>query len=175
MPARARFEEEVLPHLDAGYNLARWLARNAHDADDVMQEACVRALRYIDSVRPGKARSWFLTIVRHAFYDWCKVNRPAELVYDSQDSVAAMADSVVIDPESAALRGVEARRLAEVVDALPLPLRETLLLLQLEALSYNEIAHVLGVPIGTVMSRLSRARAALLEVTQEVQIRRGRV
>ena len=75
-----RFEALVLPHLDAGYNLARWLTRNVNDAEDVVQDACLRALKYVGSLRDGDARAWFLTIVRHAFYDWCKRNRPAEMV-----------------------------------------------------------------------------------------------
>ena len=173
MLPRARFEEEVLPHLDAGYNLARWLARDVHDADDVVQEACVRALRYIDSLRPGSARSWFLTIVRHAYYDWRKANRPAELVHDAQDLLETMADPVAaVDPELSALTKADARTLAETVDSLPLPLREALVLRELEELSYKEIAQIQGVPIGTVMSRLARARASLQERSRQIKISR---
>ena len=87
MVDRRRFEKLVLPHLDAGYNLARWLARNATDADDVLQEACMRALKYIESLHGEQAKPWFLTIVRHAFYDWCARNRPDELAGDDGSAI----------------------------------------------------------------------------------------
>ena len=99
MAANARFEQLVLPHLDAAYNLARWLARNSQDAEDVVQDACVRALKYLDSVRGADAKAWFLTIVRHAFYDWCKHNRPAEIARDDGTAI-----DMAVDP-AAALRG----------------------------------------------------------------------
>ena len=94
MPEPTRFEDLVLPHLDAGYNLARWLTRNVDDAEDVVQDACVRALKYVGTLRDGDARAWFLTVVRHAFYDWCKRNRPAEIVKDDGTAIEmAAADS----------------------------------------------------------------------------------
>jgi RNA polymerase sigma-70 factor (ECF subfamily) len=155
-----RFEELVLPHLDAGYNLARWLTRDSQDAEDVVQEASVRALKYIGSVRGGDARAWFLTTVRHAFYDWRKRNHPAEEVVDDA-AIDLAEDPGAIDPEQAALRNAESRVLAEAVAELPLAFREVLILRELEDLSYKEIARIADIPIGTVMSRLARARALL--------------
>jgi RNA polymerase sigma-70 factor, ECF subfamily len=155
-----RFEELVLPHLDAGYNLARWLTRDSHDAEDVVQEASVRALKYVGSVRGGDARAWFLTTVRHAFYDWRKRNRPAEVVADDA-AIDLAEDPAAIDPEQAALRNAESRVLADAVAQLPLVFREVLILRELEELSYKEIARIADIPIGTVMSRLARARGLL--------------
>ena len=149
-----------MPHLNAGYNLARWLARDADDAADVVQDACLRAMRYGDSINRSDARSWFLTIVRHAFYDWCGRNRPTELVRDDE-AVAAAADRSAVDPEQAAMRRSDAKVLAEALAGLPLVFREVLTLREMEELSYKEIARVVDVPIGTVMSRLARARAML--------------
>jgi RNA polymerase sigma-70 factor (ECF subfamily) len=158
---RAIFEQRVLPHLDAGYNLARWLARNSHDAQDVVQEACVRALKHIGGLRGTDARGWFLTIVRHAFYDWRKRNRPPEEVADDAADADSTIDPAAVDPELAALRGAESRLLAQAVAQLPLPFREVLILRELEDLSYKEIARIADIPIGTVMSRLARARDML--------------
>ncbi|HET7262322.1 MAG TPA: sigma-70 family RNA polymerase sigma factor [Casimicrobiaceae bacterium] len=160
MPDHARFERLVMPHLNAGYNLARWLARDADDAADVVQDACLRAMRYVDSMNRSDARSWFLTIVRHAFYDWCGRNRPAELVRDDE-AIAATPDRSAVDPEQAAVRRSDAKVLAEALAGLPLVFREVLILREMEELSYKEIARVVDAPIGTVMSRLARARAML--------------
>ena len=161
MADRTRFEQLVLPHLDAGYNLARWLARDVHDAEDVLQDACVRALKYSGSLTGSDGRAWFLTIVRHAFYDWCGRNRPAEIVADDGAQLDAVADTHAVDPQQAALSAAESRVLADAVAELPLPFREVLVLRELEELSYKDIARVAGIPIGTVMSRLARARALL--------------
>ena len=159
MPEHARFEELVLPHLDAGHNLARWLTRDASDAEDVVQDACLRALKYVGAVHGGDARAWFLTVVRHAFYDWCRRNRPAELV-DDEGAIEAAVD-VGLQPEQAALRNAESRALAEAVEQLPLVFREVLILREFEDLSYKEIARIARIPVGTVMSRLARARSLL--------------
>jgi RNA polymerase sigma-70 factor (ECF subfamily) len=110
---RERFERHVLPHLDAAYNLARWLTRDAHDAEDVVQDACMRAMRYLDAMRDGNARAWFLTIVRHATYDWLGRNRPSEVVQDDGSAIAAAVDHMAIDPAQAAVRNAEARALAD--------------------------------------------------------------
>jgi RNA polymerase sigma-70 factor, ECF subfamily len=134
----ARFASLVLPHLDAGYNLARWLLHDGHDAHDATQEACVRALRSIGNVRGDEARPWFLTIVRHACYDW--INR---------------------NPRPGAETKAESGALAAAIAALPLPYREVIVLRELEGMTYLEIAHVADIPIGTVMSRLARARRLL--------------
>jgi RNA polymerase sigma-70 factor (ECF subfamily) len=156
-----RFEVLVLPHLDAAHNLARWLTRNPDDAEDVVQEACVRALKYIGALHGDDARAWFLTIVRHAFYDWCGRNRPAEIARDDGTAIEMTIDDAAIDPEQAALRGAESRLLADAVAELPLPYREVIILRELEELSYKEIARVADIPVGTVMSRLARARGLL--------------
>ena len=156
-----RFEKLILPHLDAAYNLARWLSRDAHDAEDVVQDACVRALKYLGSLHGDDARAWFLTIVRHAFYDWLGRNRPAEIVQDDGAALELAVDHVGATPEQAALRSDQTRALAEAMTALPLQYREVLVLRELEDLSYKEIARVADIPIGTVMSRLARARALL--------------
>jgi RNA polymerase sigma factor (sigma-70 family) len=157
----SQLESEVLPHLDAAYNLARWLARDPHDAEDVVQDACVRALRYVDSLRTGNGKAWFLTIVRNAFYDWVGRNRPMEIVRDATDLLDAAVDPDAIDPLAGAMRKADAHALADALAALPLQFREVLILRELEDLSYREIASVVGVPVGTVMSRLARGRAML--------------
>ena len=156
-----RFEALVVPHLDAAYNLARWLTRDVNDAEDVVQDACVRALRYLDSLNGGSARAWFLTIVRHAFYDWCKRNRRTEIVHDDGTAIETAVDNAAEGPEESLLRGARAQALADAVAALPLPFREVLILRELEDLSYKEIARIANIPIGTVMSRLARARGLL--------------
>jgi RNA polymerase sigma-70 factor (ECF subfamily) len=156
-----RFEALVMPHLDAAYNLARWLTRDTHDAEDVVQDACVRALKYAGSFDGRDARAWFLKIVRNAFYDWLGRNRPAEIVHDGNDTIEAAIDQAAVEPEQAAVRMADLRMLADAVAALPLQFREVLILRELEELSYKEIARVADIPLGTVMSRLARARALL--------------
>lgn len=165
MAGHADFERLVMIHLDAGYNLARWLAHDAQDAEDVLQEACLRAMRYVASLHGQDGRSWFLTIVRRAFYDWLARERPALLVRDDEAAMAALADEAD-GPEQLLLRKHERQALADAVAALPLPFREVIVLRELEELSYKQIAHIVDVPIGTVMSRLSRARARLRELLE---------
>jgi RNA polymerase sigma factor (sigma-70 family) len=155
------FEQLVLPHLDAAHNLARWLTRNTDDAEDVVQDACVRALKYVGGMQGAGAKAWFLTIVRHAFYDWCRRNRPAQIARDDGTAIESAVDDAAIDPEQAALRGADSRMLADAVAELPLAYREILILREMEELSYKQIARIADVPIGTVMSRLSRARGLL--------------
>ena len=161
VPTHNVFEQSVLPHLDAGYNLARWLTRDVHDAQDVVQDACLRAMKYAGSLNGESARPWFLTIVRHAFYDWCRRNRPAALVDDDGSALENAADDESPGPEQVCVRRAESRALADAIAALPLAFREVLVLRELEELSYKEIARVADIPIGTVMSRLARARALL--------------
>ena len=160
MPEHADFESLVLVHLDAGYNLARWLTHDARDAEDVVQDACLRAMKYIGSLHGESGRAWFLSIVRRAFYDWLARNRPALLLRDDESAVEALADESD-GPEQALARKTERLALAAAVAALPLPFREVIVLRELEELSYKEIAFIADVPIGTVMSRLSRARRLL--------------
>ena len=157
----SRFEALVLPHLDAAYNLARWLARDPHDAEDVVQDACIRALKYVGSLHGTNPRAWFLAIVRNAFYDWLGRNRPAEIVDAYEDTIEATADQAVVDPQQSAIRSAELRTLSDAMAVLPLQFREVLVLRELEDLSYKEIARVTDIPIGTVMSRLARARMLL--------------
>jgi RNA polymerase sigma-70 factor (ECF subfamily) len=161
VPDGRRFEHLVLPHLDAAYNLARWLAREPHDAEDVVQDACIRALKYLDSLQGHDARGWFLAIVRNTFYDWVRRNRPADVVSGDDELLESIVDGAAASPEQHALRGAQMRALSDAIAALPLPFREVLVLRELEDLSYKEIARIADIPIGTVMSRLSRARAIL--------------
>jgi RNA polymerase sigma-70 factor, ECF subfamily len=161
VPDARRFEEQVLPHLDAAYNLARWLARDPHDAEDVVQDACMRALKYLGSLQGHDARGWFLTIVRNAFYDWVRRNRPAEVIAGEDEMLESIVDTGALDPEQGAIQGAALRALSDAMAALPLPYREVLVLRELEDLSYKEIARIADIPIGTVMSRLARARAML--------------
>jgi RNA polymerase sigma-70 factor (ECF subfamily) len=162
---QSRFEAVVMPHLDAAYSLARWLTRNDADAADVVQEACLRAFRYFDSYREGDAKSWLLRIVRRTCYSWLERNRPAEVIpletaADLDEAVAAPPDGPG-DTEALLLNRSDLRRLDRLIEALPVPLREAIVLRELQDLGYREIAEVTGVPIGTVMSRLHRARSAL--------------
>src|SRR5712675_436692 len=113
-----RFEELVLQHLNAAYNLARWLTRDVNDAEDVVQDACLRALKYVGSLNDGSARAWFLTIVRHAFYDWCKRNRPAEIAQDDGTAIDTAVDPAAADPEQTFLRKADSKVLADAVAAL---------------------------------------------------------
>jgi RNA polymerase sigma-70 factor (ECF subfamily) len=160
LPDHAAFERLVMVHLDAGYNLARWLTHDVRDAEDVVQDACLRAMKYMDTLHAEDGRAWFLTIVRRAFYDWLARNRPALLVRDDESAIEALADEAD-NPEQALARKSERLALAEAVAALPLPFREVIVLRELEDLSYKEIARIADVPVGTVMSRLSRARRLL--------------
>ena len=155
---RAYFEQTVLANLDAAYNLARWLTRDDHDAEDVVQEACLRAFRFFDSFHGGDSRAWLLTIVRHTCYTWLKKNRSHELVaFDEElDGVESGAD-----PEELLLQSANQQSLRKAVEELPIEFREVIILRELEGLSYKEIARVTGVPLGTVMSRLARARKRL--------------
>ncbi len=155
------FEEVVLPHLDAAFNYARWLTRSDSDAEDVLQDAAVRALRFFSSLRSDDARAWLLTIVRntwyarfskagsadhHAVFDETKDDRPDEQ----------------LDPEALLIQRQAVERVQRAIEGLPADFREVIVLRELEGLSYKEIAAIVGVPIGTVMSRLARGRERLL-------------
>ena len=168
---RRRFEQLALPHLDAAYNLSRWLAGNTTDAEDVVQDAYLRAYRYFDSFRGGNLRVWLLTIVRNAFVTWVRENRSGRIMFVPDTPVAANADkeetmwgSRPRDPESLLLDSIDSQTLSRLVEQLPAEYREVLLLREVEDMAYKEIAEVTGLPIGTVMSRLSRARLALRKV-----------
>jgi len=154
---RDRFEHQLLPHLDAAYNLARWLTRNDHDAEDVVQEAMLRAYRFFDGLR-GEPRPWLLTIVRRTCFTWLEANRPADVVVFEED--LSQPDEAA-NPESLAARSLDRRMLNEAIAALPVQFREVLILRELEDLAYKDIARIVDIPIGTVMSRLARARRLL--------------
>ena len=156
------FEEAVLPHLDAAYNLARWLTRNTHDAEDVVQEAYLRAFRFFGGFRGGNARTWLLKIVRNTCYTWMHQNR-AQQTADVFDEQLHTDTSESKNPETFLLQKADGRLLRQALEELPTVFREVLLLLELEGLSYKEIAEVQGIPVGTVMSRLARARHRLRE------------
>ena len=153
------FEQTVLPHLDAAYNLARWLAGNDHDARDVAQEASLRAFRFFGTFRGDNARVWLLTIVRNTFYSWLKKNRPAETVMVIDDEALAVEDVSTDAKTLNALADAEAVRRA--IEGLPVEFREIVILREMEGFSYKEIAGLMDLPIGTVMSRLARARKQL--------------
>lgn len=157
-----RFEEAVLPHLDAAYNLARWLTRNDHDAEDVVQEAYCRALKFFHGFRGQDGRPWLLAVVRHACYDWLARNRARELTI-SFDERWHDEGSDALNPEKLFQRRADQQVLRQAVEALPLEFREVIVLRELEGLSYQEIAAVASIPLGTVMSRLARARKQLQE------------
>jgi RNA polymerase sigma-70 factor (ECF subfamily) len=154
------FEDAVMPHLDAAYNLARWLTRNEYDAQDMVQEACLRAFRFFGGFHGSDARAWLLTIVRNTCYTWLKRNKSGELSGDFEDVVLLM-ESDEPDPETSHLLKVQRQLLNEAIERLPIEFREVVILRDLEELSYKEIASITGAPIGTVMSRLSRARKRL--------------
>lgn len=158
-----RFERLIMPHARAGYNLARWLTRDPHDAEDVLQEATMRALRAIDSFHGGDARCWLLAIVRNTCFSWLKQNRkhqPAALV----DEDVSEAEGGGASPDAALLRKADAQMVRDAIDSLPLEYREVVVMREIEGLSYKEIAAVADLPPGTVMSRLSRGRQRLQQL-----------
>jgi RNA polymerase sigma-70 factor, ECF subfamily len=161
---RRRFEMLVLPHLDAAYRFARWLSRSPGDADDIVQEAILRAFRGFDALRGSDVKAWLLTIVRNCHLTAVKQQQrrgfvPLPEEHDVQDGPALIANTP--DPENTSIRRDEERTLDRLMSALPEEHREILVLREIEEMDYREIAAVTNVPIGTVMSRLARARAAL--------------
>ncbi|HEY1436438.1 MAG TPA: sigma-70 family RNA polymerase sigma factor [Casimicrobiaceae bacterium] len=171
---RRRFELLALPHLDAAYNLAHWLTRNDHDAQDVVQEAFLRAMRYVGGLRSDSARAWLLQIVRHTCYSWLKENRPPEKVAldDPEEAWRDLPAPAAEEPPSIAIRKADRQQINDAIAALPVAYREVLVLRELEDLSYNDIARIAEIPVGTVMSRLARARGlmrtALMPVARPV-------
>jgi RNA polymerase sigma-70 factor (ECF subfamily) len=157
---RARFAQAVLPHLDAAYNLARWLTRNDHDAEDVVQEAFLRAYKFFDGSDERDRRAWLLTIVRNTCYTWLKQNRPREAGVPFDEHVHGAAGEWS-DPQRLLEQRAAGERVRAALEELPVEYREVLVLRELEGMSYKEVAKVAGLPLGTVMSRLSRARQRL--------------
>jgi RNA polymerase sigma-70 factor (ECF subfamily) len=165
--AQARFSAVVVPHLDDAFALARWLTGNRTDAEDVVQEASLRAYRAIATFAGGNARAWVLTIVRHTAYTWLRRNRSASLVMvDDLEAVERthtdLGDQERSTPETELIAKADAARLESAIAELPAPFKETLVLRDVQGLDYREIAQITEVPIGTVMSRLARARRRLV-------------
>jgi RNA polymerase sigma-70 factor (ECF subfamily) len=157
------FEEVAIPHLDAAYNLARWFTRNEKDAEDVVQEAYLRALRHFGAFRGGDARPWLLAIVRNTYYTWFRQNRVFEREASFDDEVY-MQTSDDLDPEMLLIREADNEMLRQAMQRLPDEFREVIVLREFEELSYKEIAEVVKIPVGTVMSRLARARGRLKQL-----------
>jgi RNA polymerase sigma factor (sigma-70 family) len=156
---QTRFEESMVPHLDAAYNLAYWLTGNNQDAQDMVQEAYLRAFKSFGSFRGGDSRAWLLTIVRNTCYTWLQRNRAA--LNTSFDEDIHTAGSEAQDSEKLLLDQVDSEMLRQALEELPVEFREAMVLRELEGLSYKEIAQIARVPLGTVMSRLARARKRL--------------
>ncbi len=163
----ARFRRVVLPHLDEAFRLAQWLTGNRADAEDVVQDASLRAFNAIRDFAGGSARSWVLSIVRNTAYSWLRKNRSA-VVVGVEDLAAVELDQIkpgetqLQSAETSLIEKADADRLRAAIAALPTPFRETLVLRDIEGLDYREIAEATDVPIGTVMSRLARARRRII-------------
>ena len=164
------FEEAVLPHLDAAYNLARWLTRDERDAEDVVQEAYLRAFRFFSGFRGGDARAWLMRIVRNTCYTWLHANRPLQDATEFDENLFPP-DSRAPNPEEVVLQNDNAALLRKALEKLPPNSREVLILRELEGMSYREIADITGMPVGTVMSSLSRARGRLRQVLTDLMTR----
>ncbi|HEY4386006.1 MAG TPA: sigma-70 family RNA polymerase sigma factor [Ktedonobacteraceae bacterium] len=154
---RLRFEQLILPHLDAAYNLARWLTHNDQDAQDVVQEAYLRAFKFFHSFRGGDSRSWVLTIVRNTCYTWLQRQHVDEIF----DEELHDAECVFSNPEDLHIQRIEQGKITEALNNLPTEFREIIVLREIEDLSYKDISTIMHIPLGTVMSRLARARKQL--------------
>jgi RNA polymerase sigma-70 factor (ECF subfamily) len=171
----ARFEQVIMPHLDAAYNLARWLVRKPEDAEDVVQEAYLRAFKFFAGYQGGDARAWLLKIVRNTSYTFLEKNRPSDLS-DEFDEKVHTAETPPSTAEEVLVRDSERKMLRQALEELPVNFREVLILREFEGLSYKEIAEMQEVPIGTVMSGLARARSRLRELlvrARDKETRRG--
>ena len=179
MDERGRFEQVVLPHLDAAYNLARWLTRNDHDAEDVVQEAFVRAMRYFAKLKGSEARPWLLAIVRNTCYTWLEKNRPGDLVPMEDAGVEAHMQTLGNvspfdgNPEVIVLQSANRKLVNQALEELPVAFREVIVMREIEDLSYKDIAAIAGIPAGTVMSRLSRGREMLRRAIEQRLRRAG--
>ena len=160
--------EQLLVHMDAAYNLAHWLTRNKHDAEDVVQEAYLRAFKFFDSFNGVGGRKWLLAIVRNTFYSWLMRNRGPEFVSFKEDLHSRTIETV--SPETILISNLESHRVRTAIEQLPLSFREVLILREMEGLSYKEIADIVDIPVGTVMSRLARARKQLSRLLSRLPI-----
>ncbi len=158
-----RFEEMIVPHMDAAYNLARWLTRDAHDAEDMVQEAYLRAFRFFGAFRGGDSRAWLLTIVRNTCYNWLEKNRARDVTTVFDEEIHTTEDDTT-DPSALVLKSGDMEMLKESLEQLPVEFREVVVLRELEGLSYKQIAEIANIPTGTVMSRLARARERLKKI-----------
>jgi RNA polymerase sigma factor (sigma-70 family) len=171
----ARFVALVQPHLAAAYTLARWLTRSRDDADEVMQEACIRALKAIEQQSGGNTRAWLLAIVRNTAYTWLKAKKRIKLVGLDDLSERDLArveergaqDDPTVDPETEIISRANVQQLERLIAELPIEFKEALILRDIQGLGYHEIAQVTAAPLGTVMSRLSRARKRLIHLLKE--------
>lgn len=165
----ARFEQMVLPHLGAAYNLARWLTGNNHDAEDVVQESYLRALKFFGGFRGENSRPWLLTIVRNTCFTWLRQNRFSE--FTELDEQIHGREREPRNPESIMLAAAHSETVRKAIEALPPEFREVIILREMEDLSYKEISVIASIPVGTVMSRLARARSRLQELLSELMTR----
>ena len=156
----ARFDEAIVPHLDAAYNLARWLMRNEQDAEDMVQEACLRALTFFHSFQGEDGRAWLLAIVRNTCYTWLRKNRAQELDTVFEEEIHSVKANTA-NPEVVLLQKADRELLQRLLEQLPTEFREVVILRELEGMSYKQISAIADLPIGTVMSRLARARKRL--------------
>ena len=160
-----RFQAVIMPHLPEALSLARWLTKNRADAEDIVQEACLRAFRSLDHLDKGSPRAWLLAIVRNTAFTWLQKNRRTDTVPiedGTEMSPMNLGVDARLDPEAELIAKANAAELEAAIQALPMEFRETLVLRDIQGLEYREIARVVGVPVGTVMSRLSRARRQLI-------------
>ncbi|NLP63090.1 RNA polymerase sigma factor [Paraburkholderia sacchari] len=171
----SRFQQMALPHLDAAYNLARWLSGNSNDADDIVQEAFMRAFRFFDTFRGDTARPWLLAIVRRTWYtEWRRRKSSHEVAgFDDNldDATIDEWSAACADPQTLLIRDEDTRLVHAALDQLPVEFREVLILRELEELSYREIAEIADLPVGTVMSRLARGRRKLAALLSALQTR----
>ncbi len=156
----SRFEQAILPHLDAAYNLARWLMRNEDEAADAVQDACLRALRFIGGLRGGDGRVWLLAIVRNTCYSRLKRGTIRENETEFDDEIHG-AEIETASPETLLERSRDSEAVRQALEDLPEELREIIVMRELDGMAYKEIAEIAGIPLGTVMSRLARARRRL--------------
>ena len=155
-----RFEEIALPHLAAAYNLARWLVHNEHDAEDVVQESYLRAFKFFSGYYGGDSRAWLLTIVRNTCYTWLQQNRALRLAEPIEDKLDEVGLDLA-DPEILLLQSIDSQMVRQALQELPIEFREVVVMREMEGLSYKEIANIVDIPMGTVMSRLARGRKRL--------------